>query len=152
MQSSNEALPERRVRSHRDIGMLVESRTDTLSLLRDLAVRQPFKPEHETQVLLQNFCESLIDYTASAHFQLYRHIDEDKERRTPVQQIANDIYPRVAESTQAILDFNDKYDCEDHCDNLSDLADDLSKLAEQLADRIELEDRLIKVLRTPRRV
>ena len=150
MQSSNELLPERRVRSHKDIGMLVDSRTDTLSLLRDLAVRQPFKPEHETQVLLQNFCESLIDYTASAHFQLYRHIDEDKERRISVQEIANDIYPKIAESTQAILDFNDKYDCEDHCDNLSDLADDLSVLAEQLADRIELEDKLIKVMRAPR--
>ena len=150
MQSNNEVLPERRVQSHRDIGMLVESRTDTLALLSDLAVRQPFKPEHETQVLLQNFCESLIDYTASAHFQLYRHIVEDREHRKPVQEIARDIYPRIEESTKAILDFNDKYDCEDHCDNLSELADDLSLLAEQLADRIELEDRLISVLRRPR--
>ena len=151
MHSNSELLPERRVQSHKDIGMLVESRTDTLALLSDLAVRQPFKPEHDTQVLLQNFCESLIDYTASAHFQLYRHIAEDQERRTPVQEIARDIYPRIADSTQAILDFNDKYDCEDHCDNLSDLAEDLSNLGEQLADRIELEDKLISVLRTPRR-
>lgn len=150
MQSNNEALPERRTRSHKDIGMLVESRTDTLALLSDLAVRQPFKPEHETQVLLQNFCESLIDYTASAHFQLYRHIAEDQERRAAVQNIAREIYPSIAESTQAILDFNDKYDCEDHCDNLSTLAQDLSRLGESLADRIELEDKLINVLKQPR--
>jgi len=151
MQSENEAqVLERRAQSHREIGALVESRTDTLSLLSELASRQPFKPEHSTQSLLQNFCESLIDYTASAHFQLYRHIDENKERRVSVREIAEEIYPRIAETTQNILDFNDKYDCEDHCDNLSELASDLSKLGEELADRIELEDQLISVLCAPR--
>lgn len=142
---------ERRAQSHEDIDKLVERRTETLSLLSNLADKRPFKPEHDTQVLLQNFCESLIDYTAGAHFQLYRHIDEDKERRQPVRKIAGEIYPRIMEITQTILDFNDKYDCEDHCDNLEDLAKDLSELGEQLADRIELEDRLIRIMRAPRR-
>lgn len=142
---------ERRARSQQDIGKLVESRNETLTILSDLASRQPFDPNHhDTQVLLQNFCESLIDYTASAHFQLYRHIDEDKERREPVQKIAGEIYPRISDITQSILDFNDKYDCEDHCTNLSALAGDLSKLGEMLADRIELEDRLIRVMRARR--
>jgi regulator of sigma D len=148
--SDNAPPVERRARSHREIGALVETRTDTLSLLGELASKQPFKPEHDTQLLLQNFCESLIDYTATAHFQLYRHIDENKERREPVLKIADSIYPRISEITQSILDFNDKYDCEDHCTNLSELADDLSKLGEYLADRIELEDRLIGVLCAPR--
>jgi len=145
------AVPvERRARSQQDIGKLVESRNETLTILSDLASKQPFKTDHDTQVLLQNFCESLIDYTASAHFQLYRHIDEEKERREPVQKIAGEIYPRISDITQSILDFNDKYDCEDHCSNLTGLANDLSKLGEMLADRIELEDRLIKVMRAPR--
>ena len=145
------AVPvERRARSQQDIGKLVESRNETLALLSDLASKQPFKTDHDTQLLLQNFCESLIDYTASAHFQLYRHIDEEKERRAPVQKIAGEIYPRISDITQSILDFNDKYDCEDHCSNLTELANDLSKLGEMLADRIELEDRLIKVMRAPR--
>ncbi|MGD8591193.1 MAG: Rsd/AlgQ family anti-sigma factor [Gammaproteobacteria bacterium] len=145
------ALPvERRVRSQQDIGKLVESRNETLTILSDLASKQPFKTDHDTQVLLQNFCESLIDYTASAHFQLYRHIDEEKERREPVQKIAGEIYPRISDITQSILDFNDKYDCEDHCNDLTELAHDLSKLGEMLADRIEMEDRLIKVMCKPR--
>ena len=151
MQSNDQTKPlERRANSHREIESLVESRTDTLTLLSKLASKQPFKPEHDTQILLQNFCESLIDYTATAHFQLYRHIDEDKERRLPVLEIADKIYPRIAETTQSILDFNDKYDCEDHCDNLLELADDLSMLGERLADRIDLEDQLISVMRSPR--
>lgn len=145
------AVPvERRARSQQDIGKLVESRNETLAILGDLASKQPFKTDHNTQTLLQNFCESLIDYTASAHFQLYRHIDEEKERREPVQKIAGEIYPRISDTTQFILDFNDKYDCGDHCNNLVELAKDLSELAENLADRIELEDRLIQVMCAPR--
>ena len=152
MQSENNpSFVERRAQSHREINSLVETRTDTLSLLSELASKQPFKPEQSTQQLLQNFCESLIDYTATAHFQLYRHIDENKERRVAAREIAEKVYPRISETTQAIVDFNDKYDCEDHCDNLGDLADDLSKLGEDLADRIELEDQVIQVLRAPRK-
>jgi len=152
MQSENNApVVERRVQSHREISSLVETRTDTLSLLSELASRQPFKPEHSTQQLLQSFCESLIDYTATAHFQLYRHIDENKERRVAAREIAEKVYPRISETTQSFLAFNDKYDCEDHCDNLTELADDLSRLGEELADRIELEDQVIRVLSAPRR-
>jgi len=146
----SDAPPERRAQSHKDIELLVESRTGTLALYSDLAAKQPFKVEHDTQVLLQNFCESLIDYTATAHFQLYRHIDEDKERRAPVQKIAGELYPRISEITQQFLGFHDKYDCGDHCDDLGTLSDDLSKLGEQIADRIELEDKLIRVMRAPR--
>jgi regulator of sigma D len=145
------AAPERRARSHKEIDDLVECRTGALSLYTELASHQPFKPDHDIQRLLQSFCESLIDYTASAHFQLYRHIDEERERRQPVLQIAGEVYPSISEITQQILDFNDKYDCEDHCSNLDELANDLSLLGERLADRIELEDRLIKVLVRPRR-
>ncbi|WP_455198836.1 Rsd/AlgQ family anti-sigma factor [Kaarinaea lacus] len=151
MQSEENGAPERRARSHYEINDLVECRTDALSLYSELAAQQPFKPEHETQRLLQSFCESLIDYTASAHFQLYRHIDEDRERRVPVKEIADKIYPTISNITQNILDFNDKYDCEDHCGDLNDLANDLSLIGEKLADRIELEDQLIKVLTAGRR-
>ena len=150
MSSENHSIPERRARSHQEIDDLVECRTGALSLYSELAAKQPFKTEHDTQRLLQTFCERLIDYTASAHFQLYRHIDEDRERREPIRAIADQVYPNISEITQKILDFNDKYDCEDHCGDFSHLADDLSSLGEQLADRIELEDRLIAILSAPR--
>ncbi len=57
--------------------------------------------------------------------------------------MAEKIYPEISASTRFILDFNEKYDCEDHCDNLSNLEQDLSKLGEILADRITLEDQII---------
>ncbi len=101
-------------------------------------------------MLLQEFCEALVDYTASAHFQMYRYIEEDTERRQSVRDLADEVYPRIAESTQQILDFNEKYDCEDHCDNLTTLDKDLSFLGEALADRIQLEDRMVSLLRSSR--
>ena len=67
-----------------------------------------------------------------------------------MQKLAGEIYPRISDITQSILDFNDKYDCEDHCSNLAELAKDLSNLGELLADRIELEDQLINVMCVPR--
>ncbi|HEC19678.1 MAG TPA: Rsd/AlgQ family anti-sigma factor [Gammaproteobacteria bacterium] len=150
MSSDSRSIPERRARSHKEIEDLVECRTGALSLYTELAAKQPFKPEQDTQRLLQTFCERLIDYTASAHFQLYRHIDEDRERRQPIRAIADEVYPNISDITQKILDFNDKYDCEDHCGDFSHLADDLSELGERLADRIELEDKLIAILASPR--
>lgn len=139
-------IQERRGSSHSNIETLVSSRTGTLALYSQLASRTPFNSDKPTQKLLQEFCESLIDYTASAHFQLYRHIDEKMERRQNVQSIAQNVYPEIESITQKILDFNDKYDCQDHCNNLGGLEGDLSMLGEILADRIEMEDQVINAL------
>ena len=65
---------DRRQRSRDKLDALVSSRTATLSLLTELASRQPFNPEPSVEKALRSFCEALIDYTASAHFQLYRFL------------------------------------------------------------------------------
>lgn len=137
---------DRRARSSSLIRKLVEARAEMLSLYGDLIGKRPFIGDSTVPTLLQRFCQCLVDYVAQAHFQLYRHFAENRERRMAVVSVAEEIYPRVFEITQAILDFNDKYDCEDHCEILSSLREDLSVLGEQLADRIELEDRLIAAL------
>ena len=145
MQAS-EVSRERRYAVQTKYNTLLESRTETLSLYSQLASLRPFKPDHDSQLALQEFCEALVDYTASAHFQLYRFIDEGTELLTNVKDLASKLYPIIAETTQQILDFNEKYDCEDHCDNLSSLDADLSKLGEILADRILYEDQIIAEL------
>lgn len=150
MTSTQRAPLERRSKSLSKLHTLLETRTETLTLFGQLAGMRPYQPDKELQLLLQEFCETLVDYTASAHFQLYRFIEEDAERRTEVRKIAEKIYPEIAASTRFILDFNEKYDCEDHCDNLSMLEQDLSKLGEVLADRITLEDQIITTFNTQR--
>ena len=149
MQTSS-ASAERRYAAKTKLNSLMSSRTETLTQFNQLAGLRPFKPDHEVQMALQEFCEALVDYTASAHFQLYRFIDEGTERRTKVLDIAQKVYPNIADTTQQILDFNEKYDCEDHCNNLSELDTDLSRLGEILADRILCEDQIIAAISSER--
>ena len=140
------SVAERRSSSQNQLKTLLETRTETLSLYTQLANMRPFEQDREMQLMVQEFCEALVDYSASAHFQLYRYIEDKNERRTAVLEIAENVYPRIAESTRFILDFNEKYDCEDHCDNLTNLDGDLSTLGELLADRILLEDQVISAI------
>jgi len=140
-----EVNQERRGGSHSQLHTLLETRKETLSLFNQLAEMRPFKPDRESQLMLQEFCEAIVDYTASAHFQLYRFIDEGTERRTDISDLSSKVYPQISDMTKVILAFNEKYDCSDQCNNLGDLADDLSQLGEVLADRIVLEDQLINL-------
>ncbi len=134
---------DKRGRSLVMIDRLVESRTEMLSIYSNLANMKPLNSNADAPMLLQEFCEALVDYAANAHFQLYRYFAEGKERRQQILDIADRIYPRILEITNIVLDFNDKYDCGDHCSALNELEADLSQLGEYLADRIELEDKLI---------
>lgn len=141
---------ERRSSSINKLQTLLHTRTETLALLNQLAAMRPFNPEEGVQGLLQEFCESLVDYTASAHFQLYRFIEDGTERRTTVKDLAAKIYPRISNTTRFILDFNEKYEDDNQLDNLQELDRDLSQLGEVLAERISEEDEIIEVLTRPR--
>ncbi len=150
----NQPLEERRSESHKLIKELIDTRTQLLALYSRLAGSKPFGDEIDDDLaeLLDEFCETLIDYTADAHFRLYRFIDENKEKRKAILDLAEQIYPRILQSTQTILDFNDRYfqdnteDSQGNRKRFATLEADLSNLGEQMAERIELEDRLIKVM------
>ncbi|HED40343.1 MAG TPA: Rsd/AlgQ family anti-sigma factor [Chromatiales bacterium] len=145
--SASPPFKDRRANSHGMIDELVNVRAQMLSLYGELAAQHPFEDDESVTELLEQFCQSLIDYTADSHFRLYRFIDERKERRRAVIEIADQVYPKIVSTTQTILDFNDKYDISEHSELIEALEGDLSKLGENLADRIELEDEVIKVMR-----
>lgn len=150
MAIASTTLKERRRKSDELIAKLVGERTEMLVLFCRVAGLEPYSEKSvrgDVQKLLQQFCQILIDYMASGHFLLYERIAAGAERRTAVSALAAAAYPRIATTTQAALDFNDKYDCEDHCENLDGLTLDLSRLGEELAARIELEDQLLRALR-----
>lgn len=147
MPKLKQAARERRSRGQEITTKLVSERTEMLALFCRLAGIEPYTPESKSvQKTLQEFCQILVDYIAAGHFALYERIVEGTERRREIATMAEQLYPRIAETTDAALDFNDKYDCEDHCEALDSLAQDLSRLGEQLAARIELEDRLLVAL------
>ncbi len=146
MGSQYQADVDRRSKTSEKLDALVQSRTETLSLLTELASRQPFDSEPNTEQTLRRFCEALIDYTASAHFQLYRYLADNRERRQSVLAVADKIYPLIVETTDVILRFNDKYESMSLDNSVEFLAVDLSSLGECLAERIQLEDQVIKAM------
>ena len=147
MVSEYNAGNDRRGKSREKLATLVRTRSETLSLYTELANQRPFEADEVTSDALQEFCQALIDYAASAHFQLYRFISDKLERRTPVLDVADKIYPRIVQTTDMILRFNDKYEDVDilngNAEVLTLLDSDLSTLGETLAERIQLEDQVI---------
>ena len=147
MVSEYNAVTDRRSRSREKLANLVKTRSETLSLYTELANHRPFEADEITREALQEFCQALIDYAASAHFQLYRFISDKLERRAAVLAVAGSIYPRIVQTTDSILRFNDKYEHLDllhgNGEMLELLDTDLSNLGETLAERIQLEDRVI---------
>jgi regulator of sigma D len=141
---------DRRRNSREKLDALVSSRTETLALLAELADRQPFHPDPSMEKALRKFCEALIDYTASAHFQLYRYLADNVERRQSVLSIADELYPKIVETTDTILRFNDKYEAMSLDNSIEFLAIDLSSLGECIADRIQYEDQVIAAMHGPK--
>ncbi len=141
------SVKERRNRSRHFVTSLVTERQELLVRFSGLAGGlEPYAPKGKTATLLTQFCQVLVDYIAAGHFGLYERISRGEERRRGVADIAARIYARIAASTEAALAFNDRYDGEKGCADLSDLADRLSKLGEELATRIDLENQLLERL------
>ena len=146
---SVEQLEECRQTVRNKFHTLLETRTETLALFSSLVGMRPFKPETEVQLVLQEFCESLVDYSASAHFQLHSCTESDSEQHAAVRELIDQYYPRIVEITQLILKFNEKYDCEEQgCESLLELDPDLAALGEALAERIQYEDKIIRAMST----
>lgn len=141
----NLATQERRIGTQSMVEKLLAERQQLLVLFCKLAGLQP-QPEGPREDDLQKFCELLVDYSALCHFEVYERINEGRERRTKVMAVANEVYSRIAEASEVAVEFNDKYDSADHQLDLQRLDADLGKLGEELAVRIEMEDRIIDAL------
>lgn len=145
---------DRRARTRKEIKQLISERNEVLALYCSLAGCDGSNFESVENIdteTLQEFCQLLIDYIATGHFELYSRISEGKERRHEIITLANAIYPRIEKTTALAVEFNDIYDGGNKfTDELkSNLVQQLSTLGEELATRIELEDKLINTILTP---
>lgn len=97
---------------------------------------------------LQVFCQQLVDYVSEGHFEIYEQLfREAKEFDDGGIDLAKQLYPKIEELTQVMLDFNDKYISSDHVEmNADSLREDLSALGEKMTERFEMEDQLIERL------
>ncbi len=146
MPDTKNAAKAARPRSRKLIEDMLKERQQMLVLLWELSKLDLGKTDDSTRQTLEDFQEILVDYIAAAHFGLYQRIAEGNERRQAVLDIAREIYPRIARSTDIAVEFTEKYDSPNADTVTTKLAGDLSLLAEELTSRIELEDRLITAM------
>jgi len=125
---------------------LLEERNRVWSSYCSVAGMEPFSSNKPVGDLVQEFCELLVDYVSLGHFGIYQRIVSGTERRTQVLDVAEKLYPLIASATESAVEFNDKYEHLEGDEMRESLSDDLSKLGENLAKRIELEDQLIDVM------
>jgi regulator of sigma D len=94
---------------------------------------------------LQNFCQLLVDYASSGHFEIYYQlVREAEEFKDGSAELAKSLIPDITATTEAAMEFNDKY--LDAKGPFVTLSKHLSTLGEILASRFDYEDRLINVL------
>ena len=143
---------DRRAKLHNTIASLIKLRQDVIVSYCQLAGVATFArrdiEDHKPDVnQLRSFCQVMVDYTAMGHFEVYQRIIEGKERRQAVKEVAAEVYPAIAETTDYLVDFNDKYDDLDGSNaDPERLGADLSRLGEIIAIRGELEDQILAAL------
>jgi len=148
--SITQAPNERRARTRKEIKQLIEDRNSVISQYYNLAkhTENASSDADNTTELLEEFCQELVDYMATGHFELYRRVEDGNERRDEILMLAEKIMPRIDTTTQVAIAFNDLYDDTKSINDetLSQLPNYLAKLGEELATRIDLEDQFINTL------
>ena len=149
---TNESASERRARTKKEIKQLIAERNSVLSQYYNLAKQAEDSSQDlaNTRDQLEEFCQELVDYMATGHFEIYRRIEDGNERRDEILKLAERIMPRINDTTQIAIAFNDIYDDTSKIDEetFEKLPKHLSKLGEELATRIDLEDQFIHTLLT----
>ena len=147
---ASQAPNERRARTQKEIKQLIEERNTVLSQYYNLAKTTEGydSDENTTLEMVEEFCQELVDYMATGHFEIYRRIEEGNERRDDITRLADKIMPRINDTTQVAVAFNDLYDSTSDIgkDAIKQLPNYLAKLGEELATRIDLEDQFINLL------
>jgi regulator of sigma D len=138
--------PRRRKGSRQLIDKMLAERQRMLVLMCEVMDLKPFTADKPVKDSLQEFASILVDYIASGHFSLYQRITDGTERRQDVLRAASIAYPTISESTDMAMEFNDKYGGEWNFHLLDHLGGDISQLGERLANRIDLEDRIIAAM------
>ena len=111
------------------------------------AIRAPETSDEVRGGQLRRLCEILVDYASAGHFEVYDQLVKEGRELGDKAALkeANALFKIIDQTTQELLDFNDKYL---ETDDLNSLEVDLSRLGETLEIRFDAEDRIIAVLHT----
>ncbi|MCY4471939.1 MAG: sigma D regulator [Kistimonas sp.] len=94
---------------------------------------------------LRDFCQLLIDYVSTGHFEIYEQLAQEALEFEDESALAesSQLFSALRTNTNKCLDFNDK--CE-KLGSMPALQKKLSDIGEALEERFLVEDRLIAVL------
>ncbi|WP_309044966.1 sigma D regulator [Marinobacter sediminicola] len=128
----------------------LKDRQELLVHYCDLSAESDFS---QTEALKQKFvrlCEVLVDYVSTGHFEIYEQlVREAREFNDGGLELAGKVYPRIEETTEVALNFNDQLGEGDLSEQgITALFEQLSHLGETLESRFEMEDFLIQHLHT----
>jgi len=127
---------------------LIEARNKTLGLYQQVMSYHPFSNEPVLREVLEDLCEQVVDYSGKIHFNLLNVIQKDEQLSQKLDAIVSQISPYLVENTQQILDFQDAYNSDVKELDLPSLAERLNQLGEVIADRVQLEDKLLDAILT----
>lgn len=101
-----------------------------------------------TEEDLNNFCDYLVDYISTGHFKIYDMVMARwKSTGFSTNSEIDNLYFNIVETTDPLLNFNDKYsDKALDDDNYITFDQDISEVGEMLEQRFEQEDALIKLI------
>lgn len=124
-------------------------RQELIVLYCSLSGVHAFSPNSVQSVQkLRKFCQILVDYVSAGHFEVYDQLSQEAEAfGDGSEKLLAEYYPNITLTTEVALDFNDKFDTDEHCQQkMGSLKADLSRLGEVLVARFEMEDNLIEAL------
>lgn len=128
----------------------LEERQALVVLYCELAGLPPYQQEVRSlpaQEKITKFCQLLLDYASTGHFEVYEQIiAQCKLDDANSLQAAQEIYSRITTTTDTALNFNDKYAESASDQALLDFDRDLSELGQIMEGRFEREDQLLEVV------
>jgi len=128
----------------------LDARQKLVILYCQLAGLPPYQDQKQglpQQALITEFCQLLLDYASTGHFEIYHQIiAQSKLDGEENLKIAQELYSRITTTTDIALNFNDTY-AEDASDQaMLNFDQDLSRLGEVIESRFEREDQLLEIV------
>jgi len=128
----------------------LDSRQKIVILYCQLAGLPPYQKEKRglpEQPIITQFCESLLDYASTGHFEVYEQIIETSKLHGEENlKIAQELYSRINTTTDTALNFNDNYADNATEQKLLNFDNDLSELGQVMESRFEREDQLLEII------
>lgn len=126
----------------------LKERQELLVRYCELSGENDFSQTEALKEKCVRLCEVLVDYVSAGHFEVYEQLTQEaREFNDGGLELAAKVYPRIEETTEVALNFNDRLDERALTeDEVKELFTELSQLGEVLESRFEMEDFLIEHL------